>query len=128
MKPSALIAIIAGALGLTAMMYAFLTQASPYVTVAQAKEMSGDNLHLAGDLDRASLDVNTRQGHVEFFLTDEEGIRQHVVYDGPPPSNMGSATQVVAVGGMSENGTFVARRLILKCPSKYEEGTNVATR
>ncbi|MFW5698186.1 MAG: cytochrome c maturation protein CcmE [Fimbriimonadaceae bacterium] len=128
MKPSALIAIIAGALGLTAMMYAFLTQASPYVTVAQAKEMNGDNLHLAGDLDRASLDVDTRQGHIEFFLTDEEGKRQHVMYDGPPPSNMGSATQVVAVGGMGENGTFVARRLILKCPSKYEEGTNVATR
>jgi cytochrome c-type biogenesis protein CcmE len=43
----------------------------------------------------------------------------NVIYSGPPPSNMGEATQVVAVGGMKD-GVFRAHQLNLKCPSKYE--------
>lgn len=59
------------------------------------------------------------QGYVTFGVKDKAGDQINVVYRGAPPGNMGTATQVVAVGGVKE-GVFEADRIVLKCPSKYE--------
>jgi len=125
MKPGLLFAIVGTALGLTAMVYAFLANASPYVTVAQARQIAGDNLHLAGDIVSGTLRPNPHEGVVRFTLRDEKGGLIPVVYTGIPPANMGSATQVVAVGGHRE-GRFEAHRLLVKCPSKYESKPSLA--
>lgn len=101
------------------MVMAFLGNASPYVTAQQAKSMPGENLHLAGDLMKETLFVDVRRQEVRFTLRDEKGDVVPVVFEGSPPANMGSATKIVAVGGFSE-GRFEARRLLLKCPSKYK--------
>lgn len=119
MRLGPVLAVVVAVAGLTAMVTAFLTQASPYVTVAQAKTMKGDSLHLAGDILRDTVQVDARANRLRFELKDEAGQVMPVLYHGPQPSNMGSATKVVAVGGV-ENGVFVARELLLKCPSKYE--------
>ena len=99
--------------------YAFIANASPYVTIKEAKLSKADDLHVAGDLDRASLETDVRARQVRFTLTDEAGDRLPVVYAGAPISNMGEATQVVAIG-KCQDGTFLAHKLLVKCPSKYE--------
>lgn len=119
MRVGVLIAVVLGVFGLSAMLFAFLTQASPYVTVKAARSMSADNLHLAGDIRRETVQANARENWVKFTLVDKAGDETPVLYRGPQPANMGSATQVVAVGGMKD-GVFHARELLLKCPSKYE--------
>jgi len=119
MKLGMILSIVVAGLAVTIMAFAFLTNASPYVTVAQAKSSMGDDLHLAGEYDKASLTTDVRAREVRFTLIDEKGDRIPVVYSGAPISNMGEATKVVAVGRV-DNGTFLAHRLLVKCPSKYE--------
>lgn len=119
MNRGAIVSLVLTSIGLTAMVMAFVNSASPYVTVAQAKESKAKNLHLAGDIIPGTLRPKPMEGKVEFDVKDEKGATIHVVYLGPPPSNMGSATKVVAVGGV-QNGEFVSEKLQLKCPSKYE--------
>lgn len=111
--------VIVSVLGLGVMSFAFLANASPYVTVAQAKKMRGDNLHIAGDLVKSSVKTDKGAQTVRFTMVDETGASLNVVYSGMAPANMGSATKVVAVG-MMEASVFKARKLLLKCPSKYE--------
>lgn len=105
--------------GLSAMFGAFLMNASPYVTIAEARKSPGTNLHVTGDLDKASLASNPLKQEVRFQLKDEKGDTINVLYTGAPPANMGEATKVVAVGGM-EGDVFHATKLLIKCPSKYE--------
>jgi cytochrome c-type biogenesis protein CcmE len=123
MKTGAIIAGLVAVVGLSAMVFAFLTNASPYVTIAEAKAMPGDNLHVAGDLDKSTISTNAVQHEVRFTLKDEKGDRVPVVYHGAPPANMGEATKVVAVGGM-KGPEFHASKLLIKCPSKYESTKN----
>jgi cytochrome c-type biogenesis protein CcmE len=119
MKPKTIIAIVIAMLATSAMVVAFLTNASPYVTVAEARTLTRDGLHIVGDIDKATLSSNVREGRVYFRMKDEKGEPIDVVYQGAPISNLSSATKVVAVGKMDGN-VFLANRLIVKCPSKYE--------
>lgn len=119
MKTKAIVALVLTLFGLAAMIGAFLTNASPYVTIAEAKSIKGDNLHLAGDLDKSTIRNVISKQEVHFSLRDEKGEVIQVVYHGPAPANLGEATKVVAVGGMKE-GSFHASKLLIKCPSKYE--------
>lgn len=121
MKSSAIFATILAVGGVVAILSSLLINSSPYVSVAQAMEMEA-SVHLAGDLDRASLTHLASETRVTFDLIDEFGDRITVLYRGNPPANMGTATRVVAVGTV-EGDYFVADRLLLKCPSKYESET-----
>jgi cytochrome c-type biogenesis protein CcmE len=121
MRLGALFSIIIAVVGLCAMVGAFLFSASPYVTVAEAKRSKGDNLHLAGDIIPGSLVSLPRDGIVRFNVKDANGATVQVVYSGPPPANMSDATKVVAIGGM-KGSDFYSNKLLLKCPSKYENG------
>lgn len=122
MKFGGPIAIFVTIFGLGAMMFAFLVNSSPYVSVAEARELDANNLHIAGDIIRETVFVDIRNNQVRFTMVDKAGDRLNVVFDGPPPSNMGEATEVVAIGGM-EGDSFRAHRMQLKCPSKYESVT-----
>ena len=115
----AIISAVVTVLALAGVCVAFLTTASPYVTVAEARLTKGDNLHVAGDLVKETLATDVKAKQMTFSLKDEKGEKMDVVYSGPPPANMGSATKVVAIGGM-EGDAFHAHKLLVKCPSKYE--------
>lgn len=119
MKRGTLVAVILTVVGLCAVVFSFVKNASPYVTVAQAKASSGDNLHLYGDIDKASIRIGAGSKTVSFKITDEEGGVATVLYKGAPPNNLNEAVQVVAIGSM-KGDTFEAHKLMLKCPSKYE--------
>lgn len=119
MKLGTILSIVVATLAVTGMVIAFLSNASPYVTVAEAKVSTATDLHLAGDFDKESLTSDVRAREVRFTLVDEKGDRIPVIYSGAPISNMGEATKVVAVGKV-EAGKFLAHRLLVKCPSKYE--------
>lgn len=56
-----------------------------------------------------------------FYMVDEKGNEMKVVYEGTIPNNFESATSVV-VTGKYENGSFHAKDILTKCPSKYEDG------
>jgi cytochrome c-type biogenesis protein CcmE len=115
-------AIITGIIATLAMggvVAAFMTNASPYVTVAEAKQSKNDSMHLAGSLLKETVRTDPRNGQISFKLKDDTGAVAQIVYTGSQPGNLMEATKVVAIGGM-QGDVFKAHQLLVKCPSKYE--------
>jgi len=125
MVKSVWFAVAAGLVGLGIMVAAFVVGASPYVTIAEAKTMRGDGLHVAGDIVAGSLHTDPASQVTRFRIRDAKGDTVAVDYRGAPPANMGSVTKVVVVGGM-DGDTFRARKLQIKCPSKYDDAPSAS--
>ena len=67
-----------------------------------------------------SYHVDKQNKQFSFFMKDYLGNEMKVVYAGTIPNNFESSTSVV-VTGKYENGSFHAKDILTKCPSKYEE-------
>jgi cytochrome c-type biogenesis protein CcmE len=119
MKVGAILSGIVAAVALGAAVFAFTTQASPYVTIAQAKSSQGDRLHLAGDLIKDSVKADVYTRNLTFRVKDENGDIITVNHTGEKPANIQEATKVVAVGKIVGD-KFESDQLIVKCPTKYE--------
>lgn len=122
MKPGAILAALLAIAGLGLGVYAFMVNASPYVSVREAASKSGERVHVAGEIDHASAKV--RDGIFTFRLTDDAGDPMLVEYHGMKPGNFESAP-TASVEGSYSDGRFLAVRVSTQCPSKYEsESTN----
>lgn len=96
----------------------FQSSLTPYVSFAQAKSMSG-NVQVRGVLANPQITTAEQGRLVQFVLRDETGEEVAVSYRGTKPDNMEEATSIVAVGKYQQ-GQFVAEKLLVKCPSKYQ--------
>ncbi len=67
-----------------------------------------------------SYEMDSDKKKFSFYIVDYLGNEMKVVYNGPIPNNFESSTSVV-VTGKFYNGTFHAKDILTKCPSKYEE-------
>lgn len=93
---------------------------TPYVSIAEA-EASTSNVQVKGLLDK-SVQPQQIDNEFKFVLKDEEsGQTMPVKYKGTKPDQFDSAYHVVAIGKYSaEDDSFHANKLLIKCPSKYE--------
>ena len=103
---------------------AFIANASPYVSVSEARNSGANNVHLKGFLDKSSVANDLKSRKLRFRIRDEKGESIEVVYSGAPPQDMSQATEIVAIGSM-QGDEFHSSKLLIKCPSKYE-GTDKA--
>lgn len=55
-------------------------------------------------------------------VTDETATRIPVVYNGDFPDLLQHEAQAILTGTLREDGVFYATELLLKCPSRFEEG------
>jgi cytochrome c-type biogenesis protein CcmE len=53
---------------------------------------------------------------------DPDANRLDVVYNGVQPDLLTNEAQAIMTGSLGEDGVFYADELLLKCPSRYEEG------
>ena len=120
-KLGALVTVGVSLAALVAISVAFVVNASPYVDVEQAMASSGDGLHLLGTIQKPSVHAQPLQREISFDVVDAKGSKMHVDYHGEAISNIDEADKVVAVGSV-KNHVFMANRLFIKCPSKYEDG------
>ena len=132
MKKSSLfgILIIAVAIGAIVSMSG---DASSYVTFREASEMAANGasakVHVVGKLKKdasghvAGMVYNPSQdpNFFSFRLIDDSLRETEVVYLNPKPQDFESGEKIVVIGCM-KNNTFVADKILLKCPSKYNEG------
>jgi cytochrome c-type biogenesis protein CcmE len=104
--------------------------ASTYVGFDEAMAMStsGNNkeIHVVGQLkkDHSGDIIGIREGEdkvsFSFIMVDDSGKEQEVNYNQPMPPDFTRSEKVVVIG--SYNGeVFNASKIILKCPSKYQE-------
>lgn len=103
--------------------------ASSYVTFEEAKrrESDGDRskIHVVGKLKKTDSDKamdifpSDDQLSFTFMMLDENEEEQKVFYPNPIPQDFDRSEQVVVVGSY-QKGLFVADKILLKCPSKYQ--------
>jgi cytochrome c-type biogenesis protein CcmE len=95
--------------------------ASQYMTFAQAKK-SPEDVHVVGSwVRREESHYDHEQDVFDFYLQDTTNEVAAVRYHDPMPVNFATAEKVV-VQGKYEGETFVADRIFMKCPSKYNDG------
>lgn len=128
-----LIAIIAAAAGL---IITSAGDASSYVTFDQAYQQaaSGDpnSWHVVGELkrdDRGNITgISPGEDRVSFsfVMVDVNGREQRVQYNQPMPPDFTKSEKVVVVGSYHKD-SFIADKILLKCPSKYQEQKQLTT-
>lgn len=99
--------------------YSFVDSVTPYVTVREARQATS-NVQVKGVLDRSAPAPHQEGDYFVFGLADEDtGEPLAVKYKGTKPDQFDEAVHIVAIG-KCEDGTFIANKLLIKCPSKYE--------
>ncbi|MBD8488527.1 cytochrome c maturation protein CcmE [Echinicola sp. CAU 1574] len=94
---------------------------------AMAQEGDDDPIHVVGQLAKDSmgtvtgLEVSDDKTSFTFTMVDNEGTSQQVYYNEPVPADFTRSEQVVVIGSYKSENMFVADKILMKCPSKYQE-------
>lgn len=106
--------------------------ASTYVCFKEAYDLSADGdakkVHVVGRLKKnqfgqiEGMHYNpvVDPNHFEFVLIDNNQQEQTVIYSSPKPQDFERSEQIVIIGYVNKN-LFIADKILMKCPSKYED-------
>lgn len=104
--------------------------ASTYVNFDQAYQMAAAgnkaSIHVVGELKKdehgrvTGLEETPDHVSCTFILVDDQQKEQKVFYNQPIPPDMTKSEKVVVIGKY-QNDLFIADKILLKCPSKYQE-------
>lgn len=122
-----LLVMIAGAI---ALLLTFLRGASTYDTVDTAMSKPGRFVHLMARLDKSEpieYDAIKNPNYLSFTATDTTGKSVKVVYHNAKPDNLEISERLV-LKGKYENGHFDCKEIQTKCPSKYKDDVNAASK
>jgi cytochrome c-type biogenesis protein CcmE len=129
MKKSHIVAILLIAAAI-AIIIATTSDASTYVNFDQAFQMAStgnsSSIHVVGELKKdehgniIGLEKSPDRLSFSFILVDQNHKEQTVIYNEPMPPDFTRSEKVVVVGNFHGNN-FVASKILLKCPSKYQE-------
>ena len=103
---------------------------STYVGFGEAYKMASvgnkKEIHVVGELKKDSFGkvVGIEEGldkvSFSFIMIDDKGKEQKVDYNQPVPQDFTKSEKVVVIGSY-QGDTFKASKILLKCPSKYQE-------
>ena len=104
--------------------------ASTYASFGDAYQLASvgndKQIHVVGELkkDEAGHIIGIQEGgdkvSFSFIMVDDKGKEQTVQYNQPMPSDFTRSEKVVVVGSY-KGEKFLATKILLKCPSKYQE-------
>ncbi|CAN5451409.1 hypothetical protein BH10BAC4_BH10BAC4_24780 [soil metagenome] len=104
--------------------------ASSYVSFDEAYKMATvgnkGSIHVVGELKKdpagniSGLENSPDNLSFSFLLVDDNKKEQKVYYNEPMPPDFTRSEKVVVIGSYRGN-IFVADKILLKCPSKYQE-------
>ncbi len=129
MKKSYLLAIAVIAVAIV-IIISTAGDASTYVNFDEAYQLastgSSTQVHVVGQLPKDAaghakgIEKSADNLSFSFTLIDNDNKEQKVFYNEPMPPDFTRSEKVVVIGSY-QNGTFVAKKILLKCPSKYQE-------
>jgi cytochrome c-type biogenesis protein CcmE len=129
MKKTHIIAILVIAAAI-AIIVSTAGDASTYVSFDQAYQMASTgnttSIHVVGELKKGpdgfvvGLEPSQDMLSFSFVLVDEARKEQTVYYNEPMPPDFTRSEKIVVIGGF-QGERFVASKILLKCPSKYQE-------
>lgn len=95
---------------------------SSYQTFASAEEKPGKEFQIIAKLDTANYPMHydpvKDPNHFTFYAKDEAGLLKKVVFNGTKPQDFERSEKLTMTGKM-ENGEFRCSKILMKCPSKY---------
>lgn len=131
MKKSHIIGIIIIGIAI-AVIISTAGDASTYVTFDEAQEMASSgnssSIHVVGELKKTQsgeiigIQPSADKLSFSFVMVDENQNEQTVFYNEPIPPDFQRSEKVVVIGSYQQN-MFVADKILMKCPSKYQENT-----
>ena len=126
MRPKTLLGLAAIGLFGFFVLSSFGEQVSGYESFTQAAE-SGRSAHVVGTwVESEPTAYDPARNVFTFTLADEDGVRRRVVYPDHKPASFEDAETVV-VQGRVEGEVFQAEHILVKCPSKYNDGREFET-
>ncbi len=104
--------------------------ASTYVSFDEAKVMADNgnqnNIHVVGTLlkdeygEIVGIEDSEDKVSFSFIMVDDNSHQQKVHYLKPMPPDFTRSEKVVVVGSYDQQA-FLADKILMKCPSKYQE-------
>lgn len=102
-----------------------ISDSSTYADFSEAFENPGREYHVVGTLNREKESVYDPQKNPDlfvFYMNDKDGLERKVVLHRNKPQDFERSDQIVIIGEAVED-EFHAKQILLKCPSKYEDGS-----
>lgn len=115
------ILVIAIAIGV---IFVSLKNTSTYADFTQALSNPDKEFHVVGKLDKNSpqvYDPRVNPDEFLFSMVDSKGVTKPVVLHKSRPQDFEKSEQIVLIGKMN-GGSFHANDILMKCPSKYNDG------
>ncbi len=124
MKRSHIAIIVVIAIAIGAIMVS-INDASTYVGFATADSTPGTKYTVIGYLDKdAPMDYDARAQKFEFTAIDKNGDKMKVFYGQPKPQDF-ERSEEITMKGYATDEAFVAEEILMKCPSKYNEQSEI---
>ena len=120
MKKVHIVILLVIALSIGAIM-STVADSSTYASFKVAQNNEGDEYHVVGKLVKEKgIEYNPKENAnlCVFYLKDNENQEFKVIYYGAKPQDFEMSEQIV-VTGKAEEGVFKADKILMKCPSKY---------
>ena len=128
MKKTHIVGIIIIAIAMLSMI-SLLGNSSTYADFKEAKVSDPeDEVHVAGTLDLSKpivYDPVKNPNSFSFYMKDKSGEEMHVILKKIKPQDFERSEQLVVIGSVQGNN-FVAKDVLMKCPSKYNNGQQQA--
>ncbi|MBK9272677.1 MAG: cytochrome c maturation protein CcmE [Saprospiraceae bacterium] len=86
--------------------------------------ITGKTLKIVGELAKdkeMEYDPVKDPNHFSFYVTDKSGKTAQVILKAAKPQDFELSEQIVVTGKMDDKGVFIAKDVLLKCPSKYKD-------
>ncbi|HIA07277.1 MAG TPA: cytochrome c maturation protein CcmE [Flavobacteriales bacterium] len=123
MKKTHIIGIIVIALAIGAII-STINDAGTYVTFAQARQHPDMEFTVIGELNKSrdiTYDPEVNVNLFSFYVIDKDGDEQKIIFHGTKPQDFERSEQITLQGKMVD-GTFICTKILMKCPSKYNDG------
>jgi cytochrome c-type biogenesis protein CcmE len=106
--------------------------ASTYMDFSEARSLAlkgnKSKIHVVGQLKKDNtgeilgIEKSSDMLSFAFVMVDQNEKEQKVIYNEPMPADFMKSEQVVVIGSYKDD-IFLADKILMKCPSKYQEET-----
>lgn len=101
-----------------------LNNTSSYASFSEAAEAPDNEFHVVGKFNKDKGSVYEPQVNANlftFYMVDNKGTEKKVILNKNKPQDFERSEQIVLIGKM-QGDDFVASDILMKCPSKYNDG------
>lgn len=123
MKKAHIIGIVIIALAIGAII-STVSNAATYADFSKAEQLEGKEMQVVGTLNKEKDIIykpKENANEFSFFMLDNNGEERMVIFKGAKPQDFERSEQVV-ITGTSKGKQFYAEKILMKCPSKYNDG------